>query len=148
MGKGVHNIQVEEAIRDLKKRTLADVPGEIARLVYLSSTRDYNTGQYHHEGLAFQFTEEVAREALEAYHIELFEQLLFGSLEHLVHQLQLYVSSARVPPAELLEVWRTLEPYRVTIPLDCDPLSAELFFSNVRIALEVLQTRPEMSPVG
>jgi len=148
MGDGVKNIAVEEAIQDLKQRTLAEMPGEIARLVYLSSTRDYNTSQYHHAGMAFQFTEEVAREALETYHKELFHKLLFGSLEHLVYELQLYAGSARVPPAELLEVWKKLEPYRITIPLDCDPLAAELFFSNIRIALSILETRPEMNPAG
>lgn len=137
-------MDVEAAIEDLRNRTLAGIPGEVARLVYLASTRDYNTGQYYHEGLAFRFTEEVANAALAACHRESFRRLLFTSLEELVNQLDSYVSSTRARRAEVLKAWTKVEPYRVTIPLDCDQLSAEFFLSNVRVALAILQAGQEI----
>jgi hypothetical protein len=145
MSNSVKSMNVEQAVRDLQGHTLEGFPGEIARLVYLASTRDYNTGQYSHDGLAFRYSEELARTALAEQHREIFRKLVFTSMEDLVQQLDAYMSSSRVPPAEFLEVWRKLEPYRVTIPMDCDALSVELFFSNVRIALAILQARQEMS---
>ena len=137
-------MDVEVAIEDLRNRTLTGIPGEVARLVYLASTRDYNTGQYYHDGLAFQFTEEVANAALAACHRESFRRLLFTSLEELVNQLDSYVSSTRAGRAEVLKVWTKVKPYRVTIPLDCDQLSAEFFLSNVRVALAILQAGQEI----
>jgi len=136
-------MDVEAAIEDLKNRTLAAIPGEFARLVYLASTRDYNTGQYYHAGLAFQFTEEVARAALAACHQESFSRLLLTPLEELVKELDRYVHLTGTRPAEFFEAWKKVEPYRVTVPLDCDQLSAEFFFSNVRTALAISQTRQE-----
>ena len=132
---------MEAAIQDLQGHTLGNLSGTIAQLVYIASTRDYNTGQYYHDGLAFRFTEEVARAALAAHHKKIFRELVFCPLEDLVQQLDLYMRSSRVLRADFLELWRKIEPYRVTAPVDCDPLSVELFFSNLKIALAILQTR-------
>ena len=142
MARGVRRIDTEAAVEDLKHRTLPAIPGEVARLVYLASTRDYNTGHYYHDGLAFSFTEEVAGMALAACHQEVFERLAFTSLEELVQHLDHYVTSTG-PPREVLETWTKLEPYRVALPLDCDPLSAKLFLSNLRTALAILAARHE-----
>jgi hypothetical protein len=137
---------VEAAIEDVKSRTLAGLPGDLARLIYIASTRDYNTGHYYHEGLAMHFTEEVARRALAACHQEIFDRLAPSLVEDLVKQLETYVSSTHARPVEVLEAWKKLEPYRVTIPLECAPLAAEFFFSNVRIGLAILQARQDADP--
>ena len=59
MNNGLRSMNLEDALNDLQGHTLRGIPGEIARLVYLASTRDYNTGRYYHDGLVFRFTEEV-----------------------------------------------------------------------------------------
>ena len=146
MGNDFKNLAVEEAINDLRNHTLRGLPGEVARLVYLASTRDYNTGQYYHDGLAFHFTEEVAGAALAKYHNETFQKLVFGSMEDMVRHLEVYVTSSSVPTGEFLEFWRKVEPYRVTIPLDCDDVSVVLFFSNIRVALAILRYRQKRKP--
>ena len=56
---------VRKAYDDLERRTLSGMPGDFARLIYLASTRDYNSGMYHHEGLAARYGIEQAREALQ-----------------------------------------------------------------------------------
>jgi hypothetical protein len=138
--------EARAAYDDLCQRTLAKVPGDLNRLIYLASMRDYNSGRYHHAGLAGQFSEEAAREALETAHRELFWKLTTSPLEELVRQLEAYVQASHETPEELLRAWRTLRPYHVAIPLDVEPGAARLFVSNLKLALEVLQQRLEQSP--
>lgn len=142
----VKRMSVEEAIEDLQNHTLEGISGSVAKLVYLASTRDYNSGRYYHDGLAFRFTEEVAQSALSVYHGRIFQELVSSSLEELCDQLKSYMTASGIAPNDFLDLWGKLEPYRVTVPLDCDNLSARLFFSNIKVALAILQTRPETSP--
>jgi hypothetical protein len=136
---------VEAACSDLEARTLAKVPGDFARLIYLASTRDYNSGQYYHEGLARQFTEQVAREALASCHKDVFKRLALCSLKKLVEELETYVGSTHLPMGDLLRAWENLQPYRIAIPLDCSPLIARFFESNVKAALTVLRFRQNLA---
>lgn len=129
---------VEDALRDLQNRTLARLDGDFARLVYLASTRDYNSGRYEHDGLSFRFTKQVAEEALRAAHREVFVSLALSTLKDLVAQLEHYIRSGCARPAELLTSWTDSEAYRVLPPAQDDPLTAKLFISNVKIALAVV----------
>ena len=134
-------MDVQRAVKDLNERTLAFVSGQIARLLYLASTRDYNAGRYYHDGLAFRFTNEAAEVALESAHREVFEGLVFSPLEVVVQELEGFINSTHAEPKKVLETWKKLQPYRVVIPQDCDPVASELFFSNIRIALAILEAR-------
>src|SRR5262249_21934521 len=128
------------ALRDLETRTLRALSGEFSRLVYLSSTRDYNTGHYQHSGLALRFGPAAAAAALARSHRRVFENLLFCSLADLVSELSLYVDSTAESRGQILDTWQNLQAYRVLVPETCDPLSAELFASNVNLALKVLKS--------
>src|ERR1700757_4293872 len=86
-------VAVEEALRDLEVRTLANLDGDFARLIYLASTRDYNSGRYEHDGLSFRFSKQVAEEALGAAHREVFVSLALTRLKDLVAQLEHYIRS-------------------------------------------------------
>jgi hypothetical protein len=136
---------VQSAIQDLRRRTLAQMPVALERLIYLSSTRDYNTGYYHHDGLALRFSEEAACEALADCHREAFRELIAASLQELVHQLKRYAERSHASMSDFIAAWRDLEPYRVAIPAGTDSLASELLFSNLKIALSILETRL-MSP--
>ena len=130
--------QLEAAVRDLEVRTLANLRGELTKLVYLSSTRDYNTGEYQHDGLAHQFGAQAAQRALAQCHQAAFQDLLHSSLPALVAQLATYIDSTGAEREKVLHSWRRLQAFRVLVPGTCDDLSADFFVSNIRIALEVL----------
>ena len=131
----------QTAYDDLLRRTLAGIPCDLARFIYLASTRDYNSGIYHHEGLSVRHEAGEAREALKKAHQEIFLKLAGMTLENLVEELELYVRVSREQPTGLLRTWQQLEPYRVAVPMEVDPAMVKLFLSNIRLALEVLRHR-------
>jgi hypothetical protein len=140
------NLDAQKAYDDLWQRTLAKISGNLNRMIYLASTRDYNSGRYHHAGLEGAFGYEAVRQALGAAHQEIFGKLTRSSLEELVLELELYVRSSGESPEELLRTWRTLQPYRVAIPLGVDRMAAQLLLSNLKLGLEVLQKRRSQQP--
>ena len=133
--------ELSKAIDDLRERTLATIPTQFAKLVSLSSTRDYNTGRFCHDGLAFRFSAGVAEEALRAVHQELFQELAFSPLEVMVQDLERFIRAARMEPISVLQTWMELQPYRMLVPRNCNQILCDLFFSNVRMALAVLEHR-------
>lgn len=141
MGTPTKRIDVQKATEDVRARTLAKIPRPLDRFIYLASMRDYNTGLYHHEGLALRYSPEVACEALADCHREVYRQLLSCSLEDLVSQMEAYVDSSQTPARDFISVWRGIEPYRVAVPVEAEPFSAQFFFSNLRIALAILEHR-------
>ena len=132
------SVAIEDALRDLQNRTLANLDGDFARLVYLASTRDYNSGRYAHDGLSFRFTAPVAEQVLAKAHRDAFVSLALSPLEVLVSQLEQYIRSGSARPDELLESWHELEPFRILAPEHDDPITVKLFISNVRVALAIV----------
>ena len=141
MSATARRMDVEQAAHDLRHRTLSDIPRSLDRLIYLSSMRDYNTGVYYHDGLASRFTQDAACEALADCHREAFRQLVGCSMEELVDQMEAYMDSTRTSPTDFLAAWKKLEPYRVAVPVETDPLSAQFLFSSFKIALAILEAR-------
>src|SRR5258708_20099318 len=93
MGLERRNIDIEPAVTDLRNRTLSRLPGDFSRLVYLASSRDCNTGEYYHDGLAFHFSQNVTSKAMALCHRESFDRLVYASLEELIEELSNYISS-------------------------------------------------------
>ncbi len=141
MSSQPRRLDVQEAADDVRHRTLSELPQALDRLIYLASMRDYNTGLYYHDGLAARFSQEVACEALADCHREVFRQLVACSLENVVCQMEAYMKSTHTSPGEFLAAWGKLEPYRVAVPVEADPLSAQLLFSTFRAALAILEAR-------
>jgi len=136
---------LQQAYDDLVNRSLSRIPCELGRLIYLASTREYNTGNYYHEGLASRFGPEAAQKALEIAHRHAFYKLSAFSLEELVRELERYLESTRENPQECLRAWQKLEPYRITVPTDVNVTVARLFTSNLRLALAILRFRQQPS---
>jgi hypothetical protein len=139
-------MDVLQAADDLRHRTLSDMPRSLDRLIYLASMRDYNTGLYYHDGLASRFSQEVACEALADCHREAFRQLVGCSVQDLVEQMEAYMGFTHTSPVDFLTAWRKLEPYRVAVPVESDPLSAQFLFSTFKIALAILESRLVLHP--
>jgi hypothetical protein len=129
----------QAAYEDLLRRSLSKITGDLARVIYLASTRDYNTGTYHHEGLAARFRADAAAKALEAAHREIFYRIAARSLKELVREVEVYINSSHQAPQDVLHIWQKLEPYRLALPMNTNAAVARLFVSNLRLALAILQ---------
>jgi hypothetical protein len=136
----------DAAIRDLEGRTLVGLPEQLSKVIYLSSTRDYNTGEYRHHGLESRYGRQAAHEALARCHETAFRDLLMGRLSGLVNQLASYIETTGADRETVLQNWSQLQAYRVLIPATCDSLSADVFATNLKIALEILRLAPPAVP--
>jgi hypothetical protein len=132
--------RIEQAVRDLESRTLAALPDQLARLVYLASTRDYNTGEYLHAGLASRFQADAAAAALSETHERVFRDVLLLSLRDLTGEVERYLDASE-DPSRTMDSWIALKAYQILIPARCDAISSGLFCSNIRLALAVLTLR-------
>jgi len=130
-------VTINSAYDDLLRRTLSGIQCDLARLIYLASTRDYNSGMYHHEGLSARYGPEKTRDALQTAHRDIFYRLVALRLEELVNELQSYVRMSHEAPMEFIHAWQELEPYRVAVPMEVDSTMVQLFLSNIRLSLEV-----------
>jgi len=137
----MNSTKIEAAVRDLERHTLAGLPGKLAKLVYLASTRDYDTGQYHHAGLAQTYTSEAAQAALPQCHSSVFDTLAYEGIEALVEEIRAYLDTRGEHAQQVLETWRALEPYRMLVPAGCDAQLRDLFVSNFIAALAVVRSK-------
>ena len=65
-----------DALADLWKHTLSQIPSVYGRLVYLASLRDPNSGAYRHHGLSAAFGREQSTYALRKSHEQTFLEWL------------------------------------------------------------------------
>ncbi len=131
--------QNRRIIQDFTLTTLAGIPGEFSRLTYMASLRDLSSGRYEHAGLAALYPDEAMQQALQLCHEQIFERVLETPLER--QEADLRECLERMPGGlrATLAHWRRMEAYRVLMP-ECAPgYLKELFCSNLRALLEILE---------
>src|SRR5579863_2571041 len=126
-------------IQDFTLTTLAGIPEEFGRLTYMASLRDLSSGRYEHAGLAAMYPDEAIQQALEMCHEQIFERVLETPLA--MQEVDLKECLSRMPGGLCVALahWRRLEAYRVLMPEGAPNYLKELFCSNLRALLEILQ---------
>jgi len=138
----IRQIGMENAPRpaeDLWRRTLSQIPTLYGRLVYLSSLRNVNSGQYEHHGLRLLFGDDDADQALRESHLRIFREWLTLNLEQQKADLDLYLSSLPTDRKTLTENWLRLSPYRVISPASASPAECDLFLCDLETLLLFLR---------
>jgi hypothetical protein len=132
----------QDAVKEDVLRALrVSLPNDLSRLIFLAILRDNNSGHYYHPEVAQRFSVEVADRAMLACHHQIYEQVVALPLEDLTDQLDAYMATVSAPKERLIESWTKLRAYRATIPMDADPISTEIFFMKVEVAVAILEAR-------
>jgi hypothetical protein len=131
--------QNSRVVQDFTLTTLEALPGPFARLVHIASLRDLSTGRYEHAGLAVLYSDAAIQQALEMCHEQIFERILESPLEQQEEELKVCFEAMASGYRQTIEHWRRMEAFRVLIPEDAPGYLKELFCSNMRALLEVLQ---------
>jgi hypothetical protein len=131
--------QNRRIIQDFTLTTLAGIPSLFSRLAYMASLRDISSGRYDHAGLAALYPDEAIQESLLLCHEQIFEKLLETSLQ--LQERDLRECLDHMPGGRCATVahWRRMEAYRVLMPERTPAYLKELFCSNLRALLEILQ---------
>jgi hypothetical protein len=131
--------QNSRVVQDFTLTTLEGLPGSFSRLVYISSLRDLSTGRYEHAGLAVLYSDEAVQQAIEICHEQIFERILESPLQDQEADLKVCLQAMAGGYREAIGHWRRLEAFRVLLPEDAPGYLKELFCSNMRALLEILQ---------
>ena len=131
--------QNSQVVQDFTLTTLESLPGCFSRLVYISSLRDLSTGRYEHAGLSVLYPDEAVQQAIEICHEQIFERILETPLQAQEKDLKLCFASMAGGYRETIDHWRRLESFRVLLPEEAPAYLKELFCSNMRALLEVLE---------
>lgn len=142
----LERVRVEESsdsyvAADILRALAVSLPNELSRLIFLATLRDNNSGHYFHPDLARRFSARVADRAMLACHQRIYRQVVALPIEDLTDQLDLYVTTIPAPRERMIQSWTKLKAYRATIPMDADPISAEIFFMKVEVAVAILEAR-------
>src|SRR5215468_771173 len=142
-------LRIQPIIRDLTATTLAAIPNVYGRLIYIASLRDLSSGRYEHSGLGAVYSPEAVQEALKFCHQEIFSRVLEMPLSAQAQDLSECLGGMPGPLAATIAHWRQLESYRILPPEDSPDYLRELFFSNLRVLLEILESqRPAARSIG
>ncbi|HUK54173.1 MAG TPA: hypothetical protein VL099_12860 [Candidatus Binatia bacterium] len=130
--------QTRRVVEDFTARTLAAIPSEFGKLLYVASLCDLSSGRYQHDGLAARFPAEAVQQALGFCHQELFLRLLEMPLEQQEWDLRTCLASMEGDYSTKLRRLRETEFYRSVMPVDSPVYLRELYVSNVRTLLDLL----------
>jgi len=126
---------------ELWRRTLSQIPSLFGRLVYLSSLRDVNTGQYQHFGFAQRFSDREADKTLRRSHSDTFEDWLCFSLEEQMSDLTMYLYSLDQKTSDVIANWSMLPPFAGLVPVAAKNAQRTLFLSDLSMLVRVLFSR-------
>jgi hypothetical protein len=141
-------LRIQPIVRDFAETTLAAIPNVFARLTYIASLRDLSSGRYEHSGLATVYPAEAVQEALKFCHQEIFSRFLETPLSVQEQDLSECLEGMSGSMAATVAHWRQLEAYRILPPEDAPDYLRELFFSNLRVLLEILDSQRSTTRSG
>ncbi len=135
-----------ELAGEVWRRALSEIPSTFGRLVYMTSLRDPNFGQYIHYGFALTFGHEETDATISRAHEEAFAQWLSYDLNQEKADLDVYLSELGVPRRALIDAWRLQAPYENLIPASAAKPERDLYIAELRTILELLHNELPAGP--
>jgi hypothetical protein len=125
------------ALADLWKHTLSQIPSVYGRLVYLASLRDANSGIYRHHGLSAAFGREESLNALRKSHEDTFREWLRWPLSDKSADLVSYFQNVDENPRQVVSYLARATPYLSQVPDSASPAQRRQFKMEMEILLEL-----------
>lgn len=122
------------------RRTLGTIKTPLARLAYLASLRNVNTGTYEHFGLAEKIGQGEADRLIRRSHVEVFQQWLCFSLERQKAELETYFAELDGDRREILSNWLHLGPYASWVPAESRDVERKLFYTDLELVLDMIRS--------
>jgi len=127
------------ALADLWKHTLSQIPNTYARLTYLASLRDPNSGAYRHYGLSSAFGREDSTLALRKSHEDTFLEWLQMPLSAKSEALRTHFRTLEEHPWTVTTYLTRGMPYVSQMPDSTSPAQRRQFQSEMEILIELLR---------
>jgi hypothetical protein len=127
------------ALADLWKHTLSQIPNTYGRLVYLASLRDPNSGSYRHYGLSAAFGREDSAGALRKSHEDTFIEWLHMPLSAKAADLQAHFQSLEENPTAAMTYLARGMPYLSQTPDSASRAQRSQFQNEMEILIELLR---------
>lgn len=123
---------------ELWRRTLAQIPSLLSRLIYLASLRDFNTGKYQHFGFAQQVGDRASERTIRRSHTNAFDDWLCLSLPEQREQLDRHLDAAEGDREQILAHWKESPPYLSWVPSQALPAQKDLFRVDLEIVIDLV----------
>jgi hypothetical protein len=127
------------ALAETWRQTLAGLPTQLARLIYLASLRNLNTGRYEHYGLAQRIGDEESDRLIRQSHLDVFADWLGYSLAGQRSELEEYFAGLEGDRKEVVRNWLAIEPYMAWVPADSRENERQLFLSDLKTVVELIR---------
>jgi hypothetical protein len=127
------------ALADLWKHTLSQVPTTYGRLVYLASLRDANSGIYRHHGLSAAFGRDESVAALRKSHEDTFREWLSLPLALKNADLGAHFHNVHENPRQVVTYLARAAPYLSQVPDSASPAQRRQFKMEMEILLELIK---------
>jgi hypothetical protein len=127
------------ALADLWKHTLSQVPSTYGRLVYLASLRDPNSGSYRHHGLSAAFGRAESVAALKKSHEETFLQWLKMPLATKNEDFRAYLQSVEESRPVVVTYLAKGTPYLSQAPDSAGQAQRRQFQMEMETLLDLLR---------
>lgn len=132
---------------DLFRHTLARIPSQFGRLMYLSSLRDPNTGVYRHYGLQAAFGRDQSIAALQASHTRAFREWLKLDLREKHSDLVAYLDTLDDPKGLVVKYWVESKGYSGCVPDSAGKADRALYLEDIqRLLTAVSRSNGASSP--
>lgn len=123
----------------LRDAALERIPTTFGQLIYLTSLREPNTGQYRHYGWAQRSSDGEIDAVLRQLHADAFANWVRMMLEEKKSDLDHYLAGINGDREAILQTWTNLKPYRNLVPASSAEAERNLFFSDLETLIALLQ---------
>jgi hypothetical protein len=127
------------ALADLWKHTLSQIPSTYGRLVYLASLRDANSGAYRHHGLSAAFGREESQSAMRKSHEDVFLEWLTLPLSAKSADLIIHFQNLEENPRQVVTYLSRAAPYLSQAPDSAGSAQRRQFKMEMEILLELIK---------